>query len=68
MNPARTFGPDLAAAIFGGDVKWGQSVVYWIGPLLGAMVAALLYDFVAETRAAGVAEDVASMPASDGDA
>jgi len=68
VNPARTFGPDLAAAIFGGDVKWGQSVVYWIGPLLGAMVAALLYDFVAETRAAGVAEDVASMPASDGDA
>ena len=67
LNPARTFGPDLAAAIFGGDVQWGQFVLYWIGPLLGATAATLLYDFVAETRTAGVPKEEASTPTSDGD-
>ena len=37
MNPARAFGPAI--------VSWTLSghVVYWIGPLLGALVAALLW-------------------------
>jgi len=38
MNPARTFGPALAANI------WNAHWVYWVGPLLGAAVAALLYQ------------------------
>lgn len=38
MNPARTFGPALAANI------WNAHWVYWVGPLLGAGVAALLYQ------------------------
>ncbi|HEY6192492.1 MAG TPA: aquaporin [Bacteroidota bacterium] len=37
MNPARTFGP----ALVGG--YWENHIVYWIGPLLGAGLAALLY-------------------------
>jgi MIP family channel proteins len=38
MNPARSFGPALVTHIFEGQA------VYWIGPLLGGIVAALLYD------------------------
>ncbi len=38
MNPARSFGP----ALIGGH--WTMFWVYWIGPILGACVAALLYD------------------------
>jgi MIP family channel proteins len=38
MNPARSLGPAVASGIF------EAQAVYWIGPILGAIVAALLYD------------------------
>ena len=38
LNPARSFGPAVASGIFEGQA------VYWIGPILGAVAAALLYD------------------------
>lgn len=38
MNPARAFGPALAAN------HWGNHGVYWVGPLLGGVVAGWLYD------------------------
>ena len=40
MNPARTFGPALASGY------WVNHLVYWIGPIVGGVVAALLYDGV----------------------
>jgi MIP family channel proteins len=40
MNPARSFGPAIASGIFEGQA------VYWIGPILGAVIAALAYEFV----------------------
>jgi aquaporin Z len=40
LNPARAFGPALA---FG---AWHQQAAYWIGPLIGAGLAALLWDRV----------------------
>ncbi len=40
MNPARSFGPAVASGFL-----QGQSV-YWIGPIIGACVAALLYDYL----------------------
>lgn len=40
MNPARVLGP----AIIGGE--WNAHWVYWAGPLVGAGLAALLYDFL----------------------
>jgi len=38
MNPARSFGPAVVTHLFEGQAA------YWIGPLLGGIVAALLYD------------------------
>jgi|ERR1022692_1442050 MIP family channel proteins len=40
MNPARAFGPALAAH------HWANHGVYWVGPLAGGVVAAVLYDFI----------------------
>jgi aquaporin Z len=40
MNPARAFGPALVAG------QWVAHAVYWVGPLLGAILAALLWEHV----------------------
>lgn len=38
LNPARAFGPALAAT------HWANQGVYWVGPLAGGFIAGLLYD------------------------
>jgi MIP family channel proteins len=38
MNPARSFGPAVVGHVFEGQTA------YWIGPLIGGIAAALLYD------------------------
>ena len=44
INPARTFGPDLMALVLSGsDALWTTFPIYVIGPILGAVCAALLY-------------------------
>ncbi len=40
MNPARAFGPALA------QLSWDSHLVYWIGPLVGAVAGALIYHYV----------------------
>jgi MIP family channel proteins len=45
MNPSRTFGPGLVANLTGNLPQfWSQQLVYWVGPIVGAVLAALLYD------------------------
>jgi aquaporin related protein len=41
LNPARSFGPDVVLGTFDG-YHW----IYWIGPLLGALLAVLFYRFI----------------------
>lgn len=40
MNPARSFGPALAAR------AWANHGLYWVGPLLGGILAGALYNSV----------------------
>jgi MIP family channel proteins len=40
MNPARAFGPMLAGN------TWSGWWIYWIGPIAGALVAALAYEYL----------------------
>jgi aquaporin TIP len=40
MNPARAFGPQLV------ESSWGQGWIYYLGPALGAIIAALGYEWL----------------------
>lgn len=49
LNPARSFGP--VVAISGhpqhpAAILWQNHYVYWIGPLLGALIAGIAYRFI----------------------
>ncbi len=45
LNPARSFGPALVSGF------WAGHLVYWVGPLIGGVAAALFYDnFLLEKR------------------
>lgn len=52
MNPARSFGPNLAAGLL--DASFA---VFWIAPVIGGLVAALVYEYGIE-RVIGEAEAV----------
>ena len=45
MNPARAFGPALVSG------HWANQFVYWVGPILGGLVAGLLYSRVMQKQA-----------------
>ncbi|XP_061835253.1 major intrinsic protein of lens fiber b [Nerophis lumbriciformis] len=58
MNPARSFAP---AVLFRNFLNhW----VYWVGPMIGAAVGALLYDFVLFPRMRGLSERLATLKGS----
>ncbi|MGZ4319765.1 MAG: aquaporin [Gaiellaceae bacterium] len=40
MNPARAFGPEVAANL------WANGWIYWVGPVVGALVAGLGYEYL----------------------
>jgi aquaporin Z len=45
MNPARSFGPAIAAG------SWTAHWLYWLGPLLGAALAVLTYGYLRKGEA-----------------
>ena len=51
LNPARTFGPYLLDSLLGGTNFWWQFPIYLIGPIVGAVAAAFLYDYIADLKA-----------------
>ncbi|KAI4351954.1 hypothetical protein L6164_006253 [Bauhinia variegata] len=40
MNPARAFGPALVGW------RWRHHWIYWVGPLIGSGLAALIYEYI----------------------
>jgi len=50
MNPARSLGTALSAAIFGyGANAWTAHYFYWVGPIIGSILASLVFKlFLAE--------------------
>jgi hypothetical protein len=40
MNPARSFGPAVASGYF------EAQLLYWAAPIVGGVVAAVLYDYL----------------------
>ncbi|CAJ1976361.1 unnamed protein product [Sphenostylis stenocarpa] len=40
MNPARAFGPALVGW------RWNYHWIFWVGPLIGAALAAVLYEYI----------------------
>ncbi|MQC19471.1 MAG: aquaporin [Chloroflexi bacterium] len=49
MNPARAFGPALLSG------QWGDQAVWWIGPLIGGVIAAMLYHYLFSEEAEALA-------------
>jgi MIP family channel proteins len=56
MNPARSFGPAVVTHIFEGQAA------YWLGPMIGAIAAALLYEKLFMPRATEPADHGAVRP------
>src|SRR3954447_21562483 len=51
LNPARAFGPEFVSALGGGATHWNQLRPVYIRPgLVGAGLAAFVYDFLATRR------------------
>jgi glycerol uptake facilitator protein len=46
LNPARTFGPYLGDYILGQSSLWHFYPIYIVGPIAGALAAAVLYDYL----------------------
>jgi len=59
MNPARSFGPALASGSLDGQI------VYWTGPLIGGIAAAVLYELLFLRRGPDAALHGAVQPSRD---
>jgi MIP family channel proteins len=50
MNPARHFGPALV------DGEWGDFWLYWLGPIVGAVLASIVHNYILIPRRVGFPE------------
>lgn len=56
MNPARSFGTAVAGVLIPGSESFKDHLVYWVGPILGGLIAGLLYDVAFMGRPPGAVE------------
>lgn len=54
VNPARTFGPYLANTLADGKTPWDQLWIYIVGPVIGAVLAVVVYDRLVQPPQADV--------------
>jgi MIP family channel proteins len=59
MNPARSFGPAVVSGVLEGQM------IYWIGPIIGSILAAVLYDQLFLRRGIEPVEHGAVRPRDD---
>jgi MIP family channel proteins len=59
MNPARSFGPAVVSGVLVGQM------IYWIGPIIGSILAAVLYDQLFLRRGIEPVEHGAVRPRDD---
>jgi aquaporin Z len=57
MNPQRSFGPTLVA----GGALWHNHWIYWVGPIVGAGLAALVYHLILWPRQRELGLDAPAM-------
>uniref|UniRef100_A0A453K0K3 Uncharacterized protein n=1 Tax=Aegilops tauschii subsp. strangulata TaxID=200361 RepID=A0A453K0K3_AEGTS len=50
INPARSLG---AAVIYNGDKAWSDQWIFWVGPFIGAAIAALYHQTILRASARG---------------
>ena len=47
MNPQRSFGPTLIGSLSEkGGALWTNHWIYWVGPIIGASLAAVVYHTI----------------------
>ena len=46
MNPVRTFGPAVISSLQGLDGAFQSHYIYWIAPILGGILASLVYHYI----------------------
>jgi glycerol uptake facilitator protein len=63
LNPAREIGPDLVQSLIGASTKWEQLPVYIIGPIVGGLIGAFVYEFVGHHETASVPGAAVAEPA-----
>lgn len=51
LNPARSFGPAVIQALFGGSYNFAHLIPYFVGPILGGILGVIVYDFMARIKA-----------------
>jgi len=63
LNPAREFGPDLVQSLIGASTKWEQLPVYIVGPIVGGLVGAFLYEYIGHHQTSTVPGPAIAEPA-----
>ncbi|XP_027911475.1 aquaporin PIP2-7-like [Vigna unguiculata] len=59
INPARSFGP---AVIFNNEKAWDDQWIFWVGPFIGATIAAVYHQYVLRAQAAKALGSFRSSP------